>query len=67
VSFNAGAPGSGQGPLSAASALLNAPFELELSSDDGRLIIVDYLNQRLAVADFTAQPVPVLRTRMGTC
>ena len=45
-----GAAGRGQGPF-ALGPLLNLPVELELSSDDRSLVISDYLNQRVCVAD----------------
>lgn len=57
-----GASGAGQGYFWA-GPLLNAPVELELASDDHALIISDFLNQRLCVADFRTGR---LRTILGT-
>jgi hypothetical protein len=57
-----GAAGKGQGPFSL-GPLLNLPVELELSSDDRSLVISDYLNQRVAVADLANG---TLRTILGT-
>ena len=53
--FGAGAV---DGPF--ASAKLNTPSEIELSHDDTRLVISDFLNSRIRVADLQAANVTTL-------
>ena len=48
-------PGFADGPL--ATARFNMPSELELTSDDARLYVSDFLNARVRVVDLAAQTV----------
>jgi hypothetical protein len=58
----AGLAGKGDG-LFSVGPLLNMPVDLELSSDGNKLVISDYLNQRICVAHMMTK---TLKTILGT-